>query len=191
MPSDGPIGRGATAMRMIIFSLALTFGHAAHAQDTPGNWRPTLHKMWGLWDLICDEQGAAESLEQRCYLRYVDVFSPAPQFAGHFVFITYADGTPRFEYGAEHGTRFDVDGWAIHHASGALWTPAQRTCLRGGPCVYEGDAAIPLITALRDGGQMEFRFTDRHGIHRDLTWTLDGVAEALDELIAESAARGI
>ncbi len=178
-------------MRSLIFCLVLTLCTAAQAEDTAGSWRPTLHKMWGSWDLICDEMGDLSAPEQRCYLRYVDVFSPQPQFAAHFVFITYDHGVPRFEYGAEHGTRFDHDGWAIHDTAGNLWSPTLRTCLRGGPCVYEGDAAAAVITALRAGGQMEFHFTDRHGINRDLTWSLHGVAEALDVLIAESAARGI
>ncbi len=178
-------------MRILLLCFALVLGQAAAAEDTAGDWRPTLHQMWGQWDLICDERGDTAAPEQRCYLRYVDVFSPQPQFAAHFVFITYDHGVPRFEYGAEHGTRFDRDGWAIHDMSGALWSPTVRTCLRGGPCVYQGDDAAPIITALRDGGQMEFHFTDRHGIRRDLTWSLDGVAEALDVLIAQSAARGI
>ncbi len=179
-------------MRILLFCLVLTLGHAAKAQESAADWRPTLNRMWGMWNVICDERGDAAASEQRCYLRYVDVFSPAPQFAAHFIEISYDHGVPRFEYGAEHGTRFDTDGWAIHDLkTGALWSPTLRTCLRGGPCVYEGDAAAPVIAALREGGQIEFRFTDRNGIRRDLAWSLDGVGEALDVLIAESAARGI
>ena len=75
-------------MRILCLVLALAAVPATAqdraGNDTPGDWRVTHHAHFGLWDSVCDERdglnGAAP--ERRCYVRYVDVFSPNPKLAG-------------------------------------------------------------------------------------------------------------
>ncbi|MFZ1727794.1 MAG: hypothetical protein WAU13_14185, partial [Albidovulum sp.] len=85
----------------------------AEGNNTPGDWRVTHTAHFGLWDSVCDERGPAEALQKRCYIRYVDVFSPRPDFAAHFAFVTPAPNGVAIEYGSEAGTRFVRGGLRI------------------------------------------------------------------------------
>lgn len=174
----------------------LLLAGAAGAQDragndTPGDWVVTHHARFGLWDSVCDERPVDSSMQRRCYIRYVDVFSPRPEFAAHFVFVTPEDGGVRIEYGSEAGTRFAPDGQWIETDGTRTWRAERLACLTGGSCVYSGPAAAELYAALKAGGQWRFHFSDRHGHLQDLTWDLTPFADAAADFEAEAAARGL
>ncbi|WP_166416171.1 invasion associated locus B family protein [Cochlodiniinecator piscidefendens] len=164
-------------------------------RDTAGAWRPTYQETYGIWRVVCDERdrvaGVEGDVEPRCYIRYVDVFSPAPAFAAQFMFITPETGGLRVEFGTEPGTRFTNDGFRIEDWVGIQWSTQNRGCLFGGECVFEGDAAIPLLDAMRDQGALRFTFTDRHGSAQDLSWPLTGFDSAFSDFLAQSDARGL
>ncbi|MEZ5778396.1 MAG: hypothetical protein R3E44_08545 [Paracoccaceae bacterium] len=172
------------------------FALPAAAQDragnnTPGDWVVTHQKHFGLWDAVCDERPEDGEMTQRCYIRYVDVFSPRPDFAAHFLFVTpEADGV-RIEYGSERGTRFVPGGNWIERGGSKVWLADRIDCLTGGECVLEADAAADLYDELRAGGAWRFIFADRHGQVQDLTWDLTPFAAAAEDFEAEAAARGL
>ncbi len=168
----------------------------AAAQDRQGNNRPsdwliTHFFVSGIWESMCDERIEDGALRQRCYIRRVDVFSPRPEFAAQFVFITPEPGGLRVEFGVESGTLFDPDGFRIETGDAVSWSTRRGGCLTGLACVFETGDSPPLIKAMSAGGDFRFTFIDRHGNPRDLIWPLDGFGKALSDFRAQSAARGL
>ena len=156
-------------------------------RDTPGEWVVTHHQPFGLWDSFCDERTTDDVTEERCYLRYVDVFSPPPKFAAIFVFITPQGG----DFGLERGTRLVEGGFRAETAGEVTWSTTRRGCLRGGACNFADDEADALYAALSKGGELRLTFTDNHGQAQDLTWDLTPFAEALADYRANAATRGL
>ena len=180
-------------VQQIVLVLALAVPVAAQdraGRDTPGEWKVTHYKAFGLWDSICDERRTGDVLEERCYLRYVEVFSPRPRFAAQFVFITLS-GTPEIDIGLERGTRFPANGLRVEGDDGVLWSTDRRSCLRGGNCRFTGNAAEPLFNALSAGKTFAFDFIDRHGSDRSLRWDLGLMKDALDDLSTETRRRNL
>ncbi|MCB2135968.1 MAG: hypothetical protein KDE08_08495 [Rhodobacteraceae bacterium] len=183
-------------MRSALFAICLFAALPAIAQDragnnTPGDWVVTHQKHFGLWDSVCDERAEADAMTRRCYIRYVDVFSPRPDFAAHFLFVTpEADGV-RIEYGSEPGTRFARGGNRIESDGAVVWSTDRAACLTGGSCVFAGVEAADLYARLKQGGAWRFDFADRHGHIRSLDWNLAPFAEAAADFEAEAAARGL
>ncbi len=182
-------------MRSFALLLCLLTGPALaqdrDGNDTPSDWVVTHQKAFGLWDSVCDERAEDGALHQRCYIRYVDVFSPRPAFAAHFVFVTPDAGGVRIEYGSEPGTRFTRGGNRIEQGGAPIWSTDAADCLSGGACVFTGDAAAELYAALRGGGAWRFDFADRHGRLQTLAWDLSPFAAAADDYETEAAARGL
>ncbi|SPH18596.1 hypothetical protein DEA8626_02136 [Defluviimonas aquaemixtae] len=182
-------------MRRLVLCLILAALPAA-AQDregrnTPGDWVVTHQKPFGLWDSVCDERLEDGAMHRRCYIRYVDVFSPRPSFAAHFVFVTPNGKDVRIEYGSEPGTRFVKDGHRIERDGEIVWQPMQAACLTGGSCVFTGPPGAELYAALRAGGEWRFDFADRHGQVQSLSWDLDPFDAAAADFEAESDERGL
>lgn len=160
-------------------------------RNTPGEWVVTHHQPFGLWDSFCDMRQTDGVTEERCYLRYVDVFSPKPKFAAMFLFVTPVDGVSEVEFGIERGTRFDEGGFRIERDGTPIWVNESFACLRLRACTYKRDDAQALLGHMASGEALRFTFTDRHGTDRDLTWSLTRFAEALDDYRGEAAARGL
>ena len=179
-------------MRSFLFAILFLLPLAVTAQDragndTPGEWRVTHHTPFGLWDSFCDERRTAELLEQRCYLRYVEVFSPRPNFGAMFIFITPSG----IEFGTERGTRFAPDGFRIEREGAVVWRETRRACLRGRSCTLGGAEADAFLETIAKGGALRFEFVDRHGQAQDLTWDLSVMDKALADHRAEARARGL
>ena len=156
--------------------------------DTPGEWVITHHKPFGLWDSMCDERKTGDVLEQRCYLRYVDVFSPRPNFGAIFAFVT-ADGS--VEFGFEIGTVFKPDGLRIEKDGTAKWTMPHRPCLFGGTCRFSDNEATELLAAMSASDALTFDFIDRHGTAQLRNWDLTEFANALSDFHAGIKQRGL
>ena len=156
--------------------------------DTPGEWRVTHTKAFGLWDVICDERATGDVLEERCYLRYVDVFSPRPNFAAMFAFVT-PDG--RIEFGIERGTAFRKNGFRLERDGQSIWSFEKDPCLFGGTCAFVDGDATEMTAQMIAADSFIFDFVDRHGTPRELEWDMTRFGEALDEMLSASKERGI
>ena len=156
--------------------------------DTASDWVVDHYAPYGLWDVICDHRETDGITEERCYIRYVDVFSPRPNFAAQFLFVTPG---PEVEIGIEPGTRFPKDGLRIEDMGGSLWNTDRILCRTGLSCTFDGEEAEVLISAMVDGTIFAFDFTDRHGAQRMLRWDLTRFGEALADFLGESARRGL
>ncbi|MEM7241967.1 MAG: hypothetical protein AAF429_07265 [Pseudomonadota bacterium] len=145
-------------------------------------------KSFGLWDSFCDHRDTDGAREERCYLRYVDVFSPPPKFGAVFLFVT---PEPKIEIGLEPGTLFAADGLQIEKDGQTVWDDVALTCRIGLNCTFEGDAATALLDHMQAGDIFAFDFTDRHGQTRKLRWDLGPFSEALLDYTAAKAERGL
>lgn len=175
----------------ILFTAAPAIAQDLQGNDTPGNWRVTHYQSFGIWNSICDEREEDGALRQRCYIRWVDVFSGRPKFAGQFVFVTpEADGFD-IEFGIEPGTLFNPSGFRIDRDGQVVWRTRRPGCLTGLSCTFEDTNAADLLQEMRAGGSFRFVFRDRHGQARDLTWPLEGFDAAWADFTAQSQARNL
>lgn len=159
--------------------------------DTAGNWRVRHFQSFGIWNSICDERPENGILRQRCYIRYVDVFSPRPDFAAQFLFIHLHQGHEIAEFGIEPGTLFAANGFRIEAGDHILWQTRRPGCLSGLSCRFNQTQAPALLMAMQSGTVMRFVFRDRHGQPRDLRWPLAGFTSALADFRNQSRARGL
>ncbi|WP_425074030.1 hypothetical protein [Sagittula sp. S175] len=160
-------------------------------EDRASNWRVVHSERFGLWESMCDEREEPAGLHQRCYIRHVDVFSPAPQFGAIFTFVHYDDKALTVEFGIEPGTLFGPNGFRIERGADMTWRTHSPGCLTGVSCTFTGQDAGELVEAMAEGGAFRLGFRDRHGKTQDLTWPLEGFAEAHADLMRNSGARGL
>lgn len=160
--------------------------------DRPSNWRVTHHVIHDIWNTICDERDENGTLTQRCYIRRVDVFSPQPNFAAQFFFLTQGtDNRSEIEFGLELGTLTAPGNFRIERDGTSVWHTNRVGCLTGVGCNFDGDAAETLLTEMRTGGDFRFTFRDRHGAAQDLTWALAGFEPAYADFRAQLAKRDL
>ncbi|WP_412554164.1 invasion associated locus B family protein [Shimia sp. MIT1388] len=160
--------------------------------DRPSNWRVTHHAIHDIWNTLCDERDENGTLAQRCYIRRVDVFSPQPNFAAQFFFLTQSeDSRPEIEFGLELGTLTAPGNFRIERDGTSVWRTNRVGCLTGTGCTFDGDAAETLLLEMRTGGDFRFTFRDRHGASQDLTWPLTGFEAAFADYNAQLAKRGL
>jgi len=172
---------------LVLFAVP-TYAQDRQGRDTPGEWVVDHYHSFGQWDSVCDHRITSELREERCYVRYVDVFSPRPKFAAQFLFLTPG---PSVQLGVERGTRFADTGIRIESGTEVTWQTADRDCLRGRDCAFSGDEAVALVGAMGSSETFVFAFRDRHGDARELRWDLSSFAPALDDFRMQAAARGL
>lgn len=156
--------------------------------DTPGEWVVDHTRHFGLWDSLCDHRITGEMREERCYIRYVDVFSGRPNFGAIFLFVTPG---PEVEIGLEPGTIVASGGIRIERDGAVAWDDIRVSCRVGLACDFAGDRAQTLVDAMQGGGVFAFDFRDRHGKTQALRWNLDRFPEAHADYLAERAKRGL
>ncbi len=159
--------------------------------DTASNWKVTHFEQFGIYLSSCDERMENGVLAQRCYVRYVDVFSPRPDFAAQFFFVVNGKNGVEVDFGLEAGTLFNPNGFRIEGTEGDIWKTRRVGCLTGLSCTFNGEDATELLQAMQDGTAFRFTFRDRHGKSQDLTWPLAGFSDAMADFSAQSEQRGI
>ena len=170
---------------------APAFAQDLEGNDTASNWKVTHFERFGIFLSSCDERMEGDVLNQRCYVRYVDVFSPQPEFGAQFFFIVNGEDGPEVDFGMEPGTLFGPNGFRIEDMGGDLWRTRRPGCLTGLSCTFEGEDATALLQAMEDGDAFRFTFRDRHGNAQDLTWPLAGFSDAMADFAAQSELRGL
>ncbi|MEM6711096.1 MAG: hypothetical protein AAF590_02315 [Pseudomonadota bacterium] len=158
----------------------------AREPDTAGAWSPTFTARHGLWDVTCDARGQGEAREERCYVRYIDVYSPRPNFGVVFLFLEIEGGAPKISLGREFET--DLEATTLRVLPG--WERPEGVCLSG-PCEVLGPDALAMAEALAAGGMLEIGFTDMIDRNQLRQWPSDGFAQALEDVTREAVARGL
>lgn len=180
-------------MRHLPLILSLILPLPALAQDragndTPGEWVVDHTARIGLWDSICDYRVTGDLREERCYIRYVDVFSPHPEFGAVFLFVT---PEPKLEIGVEPGTVFAPEGIRIERDGETIWADAGVGCIVGLDCTFTDGDALALLAQLGEGDTLAMDFTDRHSKEQALRWDLTRFDEVFADYQAGVAERGL
>ena len=167
-------------------AMICSLGATVRAQDTAGSWTPTFTSRHMGWDVTCDAKTTGDLREERCYIRYIDAYSPRPNFGVLFMFIEIEGGIPAVSLGREFET--DLVATTLRVRPG--WTRPEGLCT-GGACTVTGDTAVALIDAMRSGGVLETGFVDATGADQLRQWASDGFDAAFTDLKREAAARGL
>lgn len=183
---------------MVRLSFAILFcalSSAAFAQDragrdTPSDWKVVHYIPFGLWDSVCDERAEDDEIRRRCYLRYVEVYSPRPNFLATFAFVYPEDGQSIVEFGFEQGTRYGDQGVRVTRNEEAVGT-VDSDCLRSSPCQLTGRDAQALLEQFAAGDALVQDFRDRNGKAWRLEWNLSRFGEALEDYRKVSRQRGL
>lgn len=180
---------------LVLSTSPTAFATDAEGNDTPGDWVVTHYKPFGLWDTICDEAIRKGKKVERCYIRYVDVFSPAPKFAAQFVFIEPEGQGYKVEFGIEPGTTFNGASLTVNDGEKVVWDYNPNECLERGECILTGQEADIFIQSMAetssDGPMLISDFNDRHGTDQVLEWGISKFAAALTDFQTESDKRGL
>jgi invasion protein IalB len=157
--------------------------------DTAGEWRPTHSKILGQWDSVCDERQTDDILEQRCYLRYVDVFSPRPNFAALFTFVNATADGLTLDFGIERKTRFKPSGFRLERDGETIWENTSTLCLTFRKCFYDPNEAKPVLALMKAADVFRFEFIDRHDQEQSLSWDMSEFGDALQDQAEQIALR--
>ncbi|SCZ49195.1 Invasion protein IalB, involved in pathogenesis [Epibacterium ulvae] len=178
---------------IICLGVTRAFAQDIDGRDTASNWRGTHHSFHGIWNTICDEREENGILKERCYIRWVDVYAPRPQFGGIFTFITpRGEGTIAGHdvmFGVERGTVFVRDGFQITQGGEVIWRLTDFRCLRFGECDFTSSTSDEILSALLSGEVLELRFIDRHGRSFERNWSLEGFSSAYEAYENELSSR--
>lgn len=166
-----------------VFICVLSITAAAQdraGRDTASDWRVQHYVPFGLWDSVCDERTEDDIIRQRCYLRYVEVYSPRPNFLATFIFIYPKDGQSIVEIGFERGTRYAEGGFRVLSNKQVVWA-LDGTCVRSSPCRLSGGEAQSLLGHFAVGDTLVQEFSDRNGTSWRLEWDLSRMGMALED----------
>ena len=171
----------------------LVWAQDRQGNDTPGDWITKHFEKYGLYTTACDERPENGVLKQRCYIRYVDIFSEAPKFAAVVFFVFQKDRKTAIQYGSEPGTVMAADGLRVESGNGWVITwKATETCREGHDCLMSDEKEVAdTLAAFSAGGELVQEFTDRHGAEQLLKWDLAGFAEAYSDYLKQSKARNL
>jgi hypothetical protein len=183
------------AVAVVAFMAGDAGAQDRQGRNTPGEWKVTHFQTFGLWDSMCDERKTGQQVEQRCYVRYVEVYSPQPQFGAAFAFIVPEgrDGPVTAEFGFERGIRFKDGGFRIESGGETVWFLEDPPCARGGACDLDSDAMAKLETLLAETEDAAFAFslTGRYGKDWDLRWESGELHAAIGDMRVHARERDL
>lgn len=162
------------------------------AKNTADDWKwaSDYYQAYGEWTTACETRSDDASIK-RCYMRYVDAYAREP-FGALFVFATNtAENGMRFNFEYESGTTF-TKPWTVADASGnEIWRFDPSACLSGNECAMTRTIAATFHNSMTPDATLNFSFRDRIGRTFDLVWPAEGFSQAVQDLIDQSAARGL
>ncbi|MEL6167914.1 MAG: hypothetical protein AAFR35_04440 [Pseudomonadota bacterium] len=171
---------------LVLFVFLFSTQAFGQSEDTAGKWRPTHSERFGGWDSVCDARGEGPTLEERCYLRYVDVYASRPKFGALFAFV---EPGPEISIGLEFGTAFGPG--TIRVSGGLPWTLPPTSCRGDTACKLTGADADAALLSMEKSTEIMFNFTDSNDRPQTRSWSLSGFADAMADFRRVSASRGL
>lgn len=151
------------------------------------------HKIYDVfWDVACDT--AMDGSDQGCYVQYVDVYRPRPEFAAAMVEVVYhkgADGQPdpHIRFDIEPAYTFEGTRIAVSTPSGQI--PVDTSVCSGPTCRISGDQGKAVLAAWRKGEALSVTIDEGREALITRQWPLGNINAILDDLAAQRATRGL
>lgn len=144
------------------------------------------------WDVACDT--ATDGTDRGCYLQYVDVYRPRPDFAAAMVEVVVYEGTdgrpePHVRFDIEPGLNFQDTQITVAKADGTV--PIDISHCAGNTCRISGDPARAVLDTWRKGEALLLEIDERRDAPARLSWPLGNMATILDDFAAQRQARGL
>ncbi len=144
------------------------------------------------WDVACDT--AMDGSDARCYLQYVDVYRPRPEFAAAMVEVVFHAGTdgtpdPHVRFDIEPGLSFEDTEVNVETPDGDV--PLNVSDCRSNSCVISGEAGRDILAVWRSGTALRLTIDEDRDVPAQLSWPLNEMTAILDDLAAQRAARAL
>ena len=144
------------------------------------------------WDVACDT--ALDGSDARCYLQYVDVYRPRPEFAAAMVEVVFHSGSdgrpdPHVRFDIEPGFSFEDTSIVVETPNGAI--PIGVAQCPSNTCVISGEAGRDIIDLWRSGTGLRLDIEEGREAPASVTWPLTDMSSILEDLAAQRAARNL
>ncbi len=145
-----------------------------------------------LWEVACDT--APDGSDARCYVQYVDVYRPRPEFAAAMVEVVMHEGEsgrpePHVRFDIEPGLSFRDAALTIETANGTV--ALDLSDCPGNTCRFVGTAGVDVLAVLKGGTALELKIDEDRAEPAVLTWPLGSMADVLDDFAAQRRARNL
>ncbi len=160
-------------------------------RELPGRI-PEYHKVYdGWWDVACDT--AMDGSDRRCYVQYVDIYSPRPNFRAAMVEVIYrpaADGSgePVITFDIEPDLSFRDAELSVSRPDGSYHRLTTGTC-SGPKCSVSGIPATDMLAEWRRGQRLILTIREKDGNMLRRSWPLENINAILDDFADQRAAR--
>lgn len=178
---------------VLALGLALLLPNRHQGQKLAGR-HSEYHKVYdGWWDVACDT--AMDGGDRRCYVQYVDVYSPRPDFRAAMVEVVYRRAT---DGSAEPVVTFDIEpdlsfrdvALSVSRADGSQHPLNTGDC-SGPKCSAAGTAATKMLAEWRKGYSLSLTLREKGGTMRQLSWPLGNINAILDDYAEQRASRNL
>lgn len=147
----------------------------------------------GWWDLVCD--AALDGSDEHCYLQYVDVYSPRPDFRAAMVELTYSEdeagnSEPHLLFNIEGDLSFRQARMAVRRAD-QVEVPLPLTGCNGAACSIKGEAASTFLAEWQQGESLTIELIERDDQPKLLSWPLGNMPVILAGLAEQRKARNL
>ena len=145
------------------------------------------HKIYdGWWDVACDT--AFDGSERRCYIQYVDVYRPRPDFAAAMVEVVYHaanDGKPdpHVRFDIEPGLSFAKARVVTKTADGDVVLDMSQC--QSNTCRFSGEAGRAILNTWRNGSALHLAIEEDRAQPAKLVWPLANINTILDDFAAQ------
>ena len=151
------------------------------------------HKIYDVfWDVACDT--AMDGSDRLCYVQYVDVYRPRPEFAAAMVEVVVHEGAdgqsdPHVRFDIEPGLSFQNTMVGVKTEDAMI--PIDVSGCASNTCRFSGDEGRAILANWRKGSAIELVIEEGRDTPAQLSWPLGNINEILDDFAAQRAERNL
>ncbi len=151
------------------------------------------HKIYDVfWDVACDT--AMDGSDRLCYVQYVDVYRPRPDFAAAMVEVVVHKGDdgqpdPHVRFDIEPGLSFQNTKIAIETGQGAM--PIDVSQCKSNTCRFSGDEGREILALWRQGSMLSMTIDEGREELSQLSWPMQNINTILDDFATQRVERGL
>jgi len=161
-------------------------------QTLPGRHVDYYKVYDGGWEVACDT--ATDGSDTGCYIQYVDVYRPRPEFAAAMVELVMRDGPdgtpdPHLRFDIEPGLSFREATVSVALGEGAETLDMSHCAVN--TCLFSGQESHDILNVMRRGTALHLEIDEGRGDPARLVWPLWNIETILDDFAAQRAKRGL